>query len=186
METHKEQSNVAESGKTRLREKHAENHLRNDKKGRAPSTGVANDSHKRMLTLSNKWGRESDLCSQWLNRVMIECLLLSVLTVEVSTRAIRQHEAEIDVDHAAPSVQQDVPVVAVFHLSVDMTVKIVTGKRNRHSQHTESHVRPALPQYRVPFHCSALPPRPETRKRRAQGKTWTPRSLRHANNTQNT
>lgn len=67
-------------------------------------------------------------------------LFFAGLTVEVSTRAVGQHEAEIDVDHATPSVQQDVPVVAVFHLFVNMNINMnttvtvtVTGKRNWHS-----------------------------------------------------
>lgn len=42
--------------------------------------------------------------------------LLAALTVKVSTRAVGEHEAEVDVNDATSSVQQDVPVVSIFDL----------------------------------------------------------------------
>lgn len=50
------------------------------------------------------------------------------LTVEVSARAVRQHEAEVDVDDAATSIEQNVPVVAVFHLNTKSQANVGKAK----------------------------------------------------------
>lgn len=42
---------------------------------------------------------------------------LRMLTVEVAPRAVREHEAKVDVDDVAARVQQDVSVVTVLDLS---------------------------------------------------------------------
>lgn len=78
--------------------------------------GVASDSHTHTHTHTYVYTPTHTHTDEKKKTV-----LFSVgLTVEVSTRAVGQHEAEIDVDHATPSIQQDIPVVAVFYLSGNM------------------------------------------------------------------